>query len=221
MSTVSSSYVGSASPTKTTGAASLANMSATDFLKIMTTQLANQDPTNPTSSTDLMQQLSTVYSLQSNQEMLQHQNMSSAMALMGNTISGTDASGNSVQGVVSNVLLDSNGGVNLVVGQSEVPLGNVSAVGKTTGSPSDITNGAMLIGSTIKGTDANGNAVQGTVTQVTKDSSGNVNLVVQPPTPTTGLSEGVAPKTVNVPLGNVTNVSYQSAGSGTGTGTGS
>jgi flagellar basal-body rod modification protein FlgD len=212
MSTVNTSNsVGAAGTSTATGAASLANMSATDFLKIMTTQLANQDPTNPTSSTDLMQQLSTVYSLQSNQEMLQHQNLSSAMALMGNMISGTDANGNSVQGVVSNILTDGQGNVNLVVGQSEVPLNNVLSVGKTSSTPSDMTNGAMLIGSTITGTDANGNSVQGTVSQVAMDSSGGVNLVVPQ-------TSGTTTTNVDVPLGNVTSVSYPSAASGTGTG---
>jgi flagellar basal-body rod modification protein FlgD len=212
MSTINSNAIGSAGATKTTGAASLSSMSATDFLKIMTKQLANQDPQNPTSSTDLMQQLSTVYSLQSNQEMLQHQNMSSAMALMGNTISGTDANGKAVQGVVSNILVDSNGGVNLVVGQSEVPLSHVSAVGKTSSTRSDMASAALLIGSTISGTDASGKAVQGVVSQVAVDSSGGVNLVVPQ-------TSGTTTTNVNVPLGNVTNVSYPSLGGGTGTGT--
>ncbi len=218
MSVINSNNIGSTGTTKPTGAASLSSMSATDFLKIMTKQLANQDPTSPTSSTDLMQQLSTVYSLQSNQQMMQHQNMSSAVALMGNSISGLDANGASVQGVVSNIVLDSKGGVNLVVGQSEVPLNNVNSVSRTSANRTDMTNAAMLIGSTISGTDAKGNAVQGTAMQMAVDNSGGVNLVVQPPTPTTGLSAGLKPNTVNVPLGNVTNVSYPSAASGTGTG---
>jgi flagellar basal-body rod modification protein FlgD len=137
MTTINSNSVGSASATKATGAASLSSMSATDFLKIMTKQLANQDPQNPTSSTDLMQQLSTVYNLQANQEMMQNQGLTSAVLLIGSTVSGTDVSGNSVNGQVSGVVMGANGGgVNLVVQQtaggkttqSEVPLAHVSVV---------------------------------------------------------------------------------------------
>ena len=139
----SSSSVGSASAP--TGASSLANMSATDFLKIMTAQLANQDPENPTSDTDLMQQLSTVYNLQSNQEMMQNQGMTSAVLLIGSTITGTDANGNSVNGQVSGVTVGGNGeGVGLTVvqtsgtatTQTSVPLANVTSVQGYTASAS-------------------------------------------------------------------------------------
>jgi hypothetical protein len=74
-----------------------------------------------------------------------------------------------------------------------------------------MTNGAMLIGSTITGTDANGNTVKGTVSQVAMDSSGGVYLVVPQ-------TSGTTTKNVAVPLGNVTSVSYPGVGSGTGTG---
>ena len=135
MSTINSNGVVGSTGTAARGKG-LQNMTATDFLKIMTKQLANQDPQNPTSDTDLMQQLSTVYNLEANQEMMQNQGLTSAVLLIGSTISGADASGNSVNGMVSGVVMGANGGVNLVVRQTtgqattqtEVPLGNVSSV---------------------------------------------------------------------------------------------
>jgi flagellar basal-body rod modification protein FlgD len=111
------------------------SLTANDFLKLMVTQLENQDPTNPTSSSDLLQQTSEIAQLQSNTQLnttLQSSNLQSevgsASALIGKTVTGIDSSNNSSSGVVNSVSV-AGGSVSLTLDSgTTMPLSGLSSI---------------------------------------------------------------------------------------------
>lgn len=100
------------------------------FLKLLITQLQNQDPTNPMDSEQLLQQLSSMQSLQANIELQStlksvslNQQLSSAASFLGKTVAAT-VGDSSVVGVVQSVRVV-NGKAMLNVDGQEVDLANV------------------------------------------------------------------------------------------------
>jgi flagellar basal-body rod modification protein FlgD len=121
------------------GAAGAAPKAPTDamgsdaFLKLLVAQLKYQDPSKPADGAALMgqtAQFQMVEKLQllseQNTQMLSEQHASSAIALVGRTISYTDA-GQTRTGVVGSVRLTEAGPV-LGVGQKDVPMSAVTEV---------------------------------------------------------------------------------------------
>ena len=113
---------------------SFQSLTAQDFLNMMVEELKNQDPTNPTDSSQILQEVSQIDAIQSNTQLtttLQGvqlgQNIATASALIGMTVEGTDASGNPVSGAVSTASIN-NGGAQLQIGSSSIPLSNVTKV---------------------------------------------------------------------------------------------
>ena len=94
---------------------------------MLVTELQNQDPTQPMTNTDLMNQVSQIQAIESNQQLtstLQSvalgQSIASAGSLIGATVTGLDAKGNQVNGTVNSVSI-SNGSATLNVGSSSSP----------------------------------------------------------------------------------------------------
>ncbi len=137
----------SASPVSGTGSSSSTTGSSTtggkktldtnDFMQLLITQLQNQDPTQPMSNQDLLQQVTQIGTLQSQnslqdtmkQLVLQNQ-IASAANLIGKGVAGTDANLNSVSGLVTSVQVDNaNSTVNLELDNGQtLPLSNVTTV---------------------------------------------------------------------------------------------
>ena len=113
-------------------------LSANDFLKKMIVQLQNQDPLEPTGNEELLNQISQMRSLQSNVELgdvlksvATQQQLSSAAALIGRTVSGTtqDAGGDqeTLTGVADRAFI--RGGAAFVgIGSREIPLVNLTSI---------------------------------------------------------------------------------------------
>ncbi len=86
------------------------NLTPQNFMQLMVTQLQHQDPTQPTSSADLLSQMSEIGQLESSTELqttmssvtLQTQ-VGSASSLIGKTVSGIDSNNNTSSGVVNSV----------------------------------------------------------------------------------------------------------------------
>ena len=89
-------------------------LSTDDFIKMMVTQLQNQDPMNPSSSQDLLAQMSQIGQLQSATDLqtalkgmvLQNQ-IGSASSLIGKSVEGLDDNNNTIRGVVNSVKVQS------------------------------------------------------------------------------------------------------------------
>jgi flagellar basal-body rod modification protein FlgD len=115
------------------------NLSPQDFIQLMVTQLENQDPTQPTSSQDLLTQVSQIGQLESSTELqttmqsvtLQTQ-VGSASALIGKSVVGIDSNNNSSTGVVNSVSV-AGGAVtlNLDTGDS-IAITNLSSIAPAT-----------------------------------------------------------------------------------------
>jgi flagellar basal-body rod modification protein FlgD len=130
----SSSTSGTSSSTTPSGFGSL---TTADFMQMLIAELQNQDPTQPMSSQDLLGQLATMSQLQSTTDLdtalqsnTSNQQLSIGASFIGKAIAGTDASGNAVSGVVTQAFL-SNGSAYVGVGNSQVPLANITNVAAT------------------------------------------------------------------------------------------
>jgi flagellar basal-body rod modification protein FlgD len=123
----------------TTGAATTAKpptdaMGSDAFLKLLVAQLKYQDPSKPADGTALMgqtAQFQMVEKLQllseQNTQMLAEQHASSAIALVGRTVTYTDGDQTRI-GVVGSVRLTAAGPV-LGIGQKDIPVSAVTEVG--------------------------------------------------------------------------------------------
>lgn len=132
--------VAAASSTATTGTGQgIGAMTGLDFLKLLITELSNQDPFEPMKNQDLLEQLSAIRSLEANMTLSQNigalvgnQELASATVLIGRTITGLSTAGLLVEGTVERVILDASG-VRVQIGAYEVPLGSITKVGAVEG----------------------------------------------------------------------------------------
>src|SRR5438045_4554757 len=91
-----------------TAKSSAYDLKPADFIKMMITQLQNQDPTQPVKNEELLAQMSQISQLQSNttltstlQGMTLQNQIGSASSLMGKIVSGLDDANDPVQGLVT------------------------------------------------------------------------------------------------------------------------
>ncbi len=151
-----------------------------DFLKLLITQVQNQDPMNPSTDTEFIAQLAQFSSLEQMQNLNKSFSYSTGFALMGKFISAEvdDESGNVklVDGKVENVRII-NGEVFAVVGEDDVPLDKISWVGnESIGSGGDVTEYSGIIGMLGKAHILNESgktgSLEGIITTVIKESDG-------------------------------------------------
>jgi flagellar basal-body rod modification protein FlgD len=126
-----------ASGATTAAPASNLNLSTDQFLKLLTTQLQYQDPSNPISSQDFLSQLaqfstlSGVQTLNTNSSnMLMLQQMTQGANLIGRTVSyqAPNTKGPQ-QGIVTSINVQ-NGALNLVVQGTNVPISQLQGIVK-------------------------------------------------------------------------------------------
>ena len=93
-------------------------LKAEDFIKMMVTQLQNQDPMEPAKNEELLAQMSQIGQLQSATDlqtslksMVMQNNISSAGNLIGKKIQGLDENGDPVEGLVNSVRVEKDKGV--------------------------------------------------------------------------------------------------------------
>lgn len=105
-----------------------------DFIKLMVTELQNQDPLNPTDNNQILQQMSQMQSINSTQKLnttldavLLGQNLSNAGSLIGKTVVGLTDKGDDITGKVDSVTVLS-GTPRLVIGDESIALSNVRLI---------------------------------------------------------------------------------------------
>lgn len=88
------------------------SLNGEDFIKIMITQLQQQDPMNPSDSNQMLTQLSQIKSMESSdtlnkslQGLTVQQSVAAGANLIGKNVQGVDDSGTQVQGTVQSVLV--------------------------------------------------------------------------------------------------------------------
>jgi len=108
------------------------NLGENDFLKLMMDQLQNQDPLNPSDPTQYMSELASFSSLEQETQIAQstasastQQASSSALGLLGHTVSYKDADGVTQTGAVSKVDFTSSGPMLTIGTNAGVSLGSI------------------------------------------------------------------------------------------------
>ena len=132
----------------------LTKLTPDDFLKMLIKQLQMQDPTNPTSSDQILQQISEIDNIEATttlssslNSVAADQGFQAASALIGMQVQGVDSSGNPVSGTVSSASF-ANGSASLNVGNQTMPLSGISSI---SGNPSSANSLANLLGSGTQG----------------------------------------------------------------------
>ena len=105
----------------------LRTLGQSDFIKILTTQLANQNPLKPSDSADMLNQMTQLASIQTMVNMQENlallrtdQQLTLGQTLIGKDISLADEAGSLITGTVEKVILD--GVVHVVIGGQSYPL---------------------------------------------------------------------------------------------------
>ncbi len=119
----------------------LNQLTSEDFLKLLITQLENQDPTEPMGNDELLSQLSMMRDLQANVELsdtikamseainasLLAQQLSAAANLIGKVVTGKTSDDQVVTGVVDRAFLE-NGKVYVGIGDQKLELSQITTV---------------------------------------------------------------------------------------------
>jgi flagellar basal-body rod modification protein FlgD len=105
------------------------------FLKLLVTQLANQDPSSPMDSSQMVSQTSQLASMEqltslnaTTTDNYQTQMQATATSMLGKTVTWTDSDGAGQSGLVSSIAFSSTGTPQLTVGTSTVGLSDVTGV---------------------------------------------------------------------------------------------
>ncbi|MFZ5846947.1 MAG: flagellar hook capping FlgD N-terminal domain-containing protein [Actinomycetota bacterium] len=126
--------MGATAQTATAGATSSTEVDKDMFLKLMVTQLKNQDPMNPQDSSEFLAQTAQFTSLEKLEQVASQTEQAyaaqmafGASSLVGRTVTYTDADGNELTGTVSSVKFGPTGPV-LGVDDAEVAMDKVVTV---------------------------------------------------------------------------------------------
>jgi flagellar basal-body rod modification protein FlgD len=129
------SPIASGSPQGTQSKNKSFDLKPEDFIKMMVTQLQNQDPTKPADNGQLLAQMSQIGQLQSSNTLtdsikgmvLQNQ-IGSAGNLIGKSVAGVDAQNNVIKGVVNSVKVQSDGVLLELDNGNSLPLTQVTDI---------------------------------------------------------------------------------------------
>ena len=120
-------------------------MTSEDFTKLIFTELSNQDPTKPSDTNQLLQQLSQIRSIQSDTDLssklssLVNQNeFSNASALIGRMISGVSEDNERVAGMVDAVTRTNQGTFLTLASGVRVNISNVDEIQKAVEAPASV-----------------------------------------------------------------------------------
>jgi flagellar basal-body rod modification protein FlgD len=112
----------------------LREVTVDDFLKLLITELQNQDPLNPADNQDILQQVSQIRSIQSTsqltetlQAVLLGQNLASASGMIDKLVYGLTDDGQEVTGRVDGVVVEG-GSPRVIVQQRALRLENIRQI---------------------------------------------------------------------------------------------
>ncbi|MBL8853359.1 MAG: hypothetical protein JNK57_05230 [Planctomycetaceae bacterium] len=122
-------------------ATSVNELTSNDFLKLLIAELQNQDPLAPTDSVQMLQQVSQIRQITSNDSMTatmnsvqMGQDVATASQMVGKRITALDSKDKEVEGVVSRVTITASSGqtggreIRLHVGDSQVELSKIRSI---------------------------------------------------------------------------------------------
>lgn len=153
-----------------------------DFFQLLIAQLVNQNPLEPTSNQDLLNQVSSIRDIElstslsdSLKTLTQQQRFASAGTMIGNVVSGKDENGQAARGTVAAVRFDAAGEAILELEDgTRLNLDSVESIGGQD-NPAE-----GLVGRFVTGVDrtnpAEPKVIEGIVTGVTKNEAGETTV---------------------------------------------
>ncbi|OVE76278.1 hypothetical protein BVX97_01545 [bacterium E08(2017)] len=110
-----------------------------EFLNLLTAQLSNQDPLNPTDSTDMIAQLAQFSSLEQMKNLnlqfeaaRREENIIQSLVLAGQEVELTLGDGSIITGEIERVGWNDDDGTSLYIGGESYPVSNISGMTKVT-----------------------------------------------------------------------------------------
>jgi flagellar basal-body rod modification protein FlgD len=110
-------------------------LSSEEFMKIIFTELTNQDPLAPNQTKDLLQQVSTIRSIESDlsltdklDDLVKQNQIASSSSLVGKFIAGRSDTGAKVAGLVGSVTVTDDGAILNLGNNIKVPLDQVEQI---------------------------------------------------------------------------------------------
>ena len=134
MSISSVGVVGQQGQQNPTGTNAFREVELSDFIKLMVTELRNQDPLNPMDNTEILQQMSQIRAIESNdrlsetlQSVLLGQSVVTATSLLQRTIVALSEDGERISGQVDRVSIE-DGQARLHVGEHVIDPNNIAEI---------------------------------------------------------------------------------------------
>jgi len=122
-----------------TGAGGLSSLSSGDFFKLILTELTKQDPLAPNDTNSLLQQISSVRSIQSDMDLsqdlgalVQQNEFAAAATLVGKTVSGVDENFERVTGEVKSITRTQQGTMLILKTGERIHAGNLDEITQPT-----------------------------------------------------------------------------------------
>ena len=139
MSAVSALNSNASSAASSRGTSGINDVNVDDFLKLMITEMQNQDPLNPMENSEMMQQLSQMRSIGATDKLtstldavLLGQNLTTASSLIGQNIRALTDDGSNIGGRVDRVTVAAADGkmatVRIHIGENDVALQNIREI---------------------------------------------------------------------------------------------
>lgn len=156
-------------------AANSGSVDQQSFLKLLTTQLCNQDPLNPMEDIDFTGQLAQLQALEEQMAMTKtmkamrtDSQMQAGTAMIGKYISGTDVNGATANGMVTRLVQNDDGVFVELSNKQKVPVTDINNVwDDATGMYNDIASSGNVIGMWVDaGYDSSNQPVKGIVEKV-------------------------------------------------------
>lgn len=129
------SVLGAGEGTRTAAGDAFSSLSSEEFTKIILTELQNQDPLEPNDTGALLEQLSSIRSIQSDLElqnrleaMVAQNELAGASGLIGKRVSGLTDSSKRVEDEVVSVSRTESGAVLNLKSGSRMPMGNLDEI---------------------------------------------------------------------------------------------
>jgi flagellar basal-body rod modification protein FlgD len=125
MTTVPATGSGTNTGTDPSSTSAMSTLDYNDFLQLMVAQLQNQDPLNPTDSSQFMSQIAEFSNVEQGinansklDQLLVNSNISQASTMIGLSLTGSDGT----TGIIQSVRIDSSGSTAILTNGKQVPI---------------------------------------------------------------------------------------------------
>jgi flagellar basal-body rod modification protein FlgD len=170
-----------------------AELSSEEFVRIMVEELTNQDPLAPNDSAAVLEQISSISQIESQNtleqsllKMVEQNSVAQATSLLGQRVEGLNTSNNQVAGTVTAVKLVDGKPVLKLDDGAELPFDRVTNLDLNEDTSDRITqqllsnlallDSSLLVGKYVRGRDVGGVGTEGLVAEVRFENDGGIGL---------------------------------------------